>query len=134
MTKSTLAGYDPERLHAVRVREDTLFRTRIPHSLDLAARARRRMPDGVPMAWIDDTLVEREGATSVAFLLGTSAQVAKQTRVVPFNHLEALGEALAPRDVAAVITEPALTNIGVIQPSQIFTPRYAPLHDRQARS
>src|SRR5947207_13479702 len=50
MTKSTLAGYDPERLHAVRVREDTLFRTRIPHSLDLAARARRRMPDGVPMA------------------------------------------------------------------------------------
>jgi hypothetical protein len=52
ITKSTPAGYDPERLHAVRVREDALFRTRIPHSLDLAARARRSMPDGVPIAWM----------------------------------------------------------------------------------
>ena len=52
MTKSTPAGYDPERLYAVRVGEDALFRSCIPHSLDLAARARRSMPNGVPMAWM----------------------------------------------------------------------------------
>ena len=52
MTKLTPAGYDPDRLHAVRIQEDAIFRSRIPHSLDLAARARRSMPDGVPMAWM----------------------------------------------------------------------------------
>lgn len=52
MTKSTPAGYNPERLHTIRIREDALFRSRIPHSLDLAARARRSMPNGVPMAWM----------------------------------------------------------------------------------
>ena len=69
---------------------------------------------------IDDTLVEREGTISVPFLLGTSAQVAKQTCVVPFNQPDALAEALALGDVAAVITEPALTNIGIIQPEPDF--------------
>ncbi len=240
MTRSTPAGYDQDRLHTVRLREDADFRSRIPRSLELTARARRSMPDGVPMAWmtglyrhppvfadegsgthfcdvdgntyldmnqsdmsmncgygppsvvaagserlrkgsqfllptedaiivsellaerfgmpywqytlsassantetlrlarvatgrdkivvfqggyhghIDDTLVEREGSTSVPYLLGTSAQVAKQTRVVPFNQPEALEASLAPGDVAAVITEPALTNIGVVQPEPEF--------------
>jgi glutamate-1-semialdehyde 2,1-aminomutase len=240
MNKSNPAGYNQDRLHTVRVREDALFRSRIPRSLELAARARRSMPNGVPMAWmaglyrhapifveegsgayfrdvdgntyqdmnqsdmsmncgygsplvvavgserlrkgsqfllptedaivvsellaerfgipywqytlsassantealrlarvatgrdkivvfhgsyhghIDDTLVEREGATSVPSLLGSSIQVAKLTRVVPFNQPDALAAALAPCDVAAVITEPALTNIGVIQPEPDF--------------
>lgn len=52
MTKSTPAGYDQDRLHTVRVREDAIFRSRISRSLVLAARARRSMPDGVPMAWM----------------------------------------------------------------------------------
>ncbi len=53
MTRSThTAGYDPDRLRAVRAREDTLFHSRIPRSLELAARARRSMPNGVPMAWM----------------------------------------------------------------------------------
>jgi glutamate-1-semialdehyde 2,1-aminomutase len=235
MSGSTHAGYDPERLHAVRIREDALFRSRIPHSLDLAARARRNMPNGVPMAWmaglyrhpslfvmdgsgawfrdvdgntyldmnqadlsmncgygpppvvtagserlrlgsqfllptgdsvvvsellaerfgipfwqytlsapsantealrlarvatgrdmivvfegsyhghLDDTLVERKNATTVPGLLGTSACVAQLTRVVPFKQPDALEVALAPGDVAAVITEAALTNIGVVR-------------------
>ena len=51
-TESTHAGYDPDRLHAVRTREDAMFRSRIPRSLELAARARRSMPNGVPMAWM----------------------------------------------------------------------------------
>jgi glutamate-1-semialdehyde 2,1-aminomutase len=240
MNKTTTAGYDQDRLHTVRVREDALFRSRIPRSLELAACAHRSMPDGVPMAWmaglyrhppifvdegsgahfrdvdgntyldmnqsdmsmncgysspsivttgnerlrkgsqfllptedaivvsellaerfgipywqytlsassantealrlarlasgrdkvvvfhgsyhghIDDTLVESEGATSVPSLLGTSIQVAKLTRVVPFNQPDALAAALSPGDVSAVITEPALTNIGVVQPEPDF--------------
>ncbi len=36
------------------------------------------------------------------------------TRVVEFNDLNALRDALAARDVAAVLTEPALTNIGIV--------------------
>jgi glutamate-1-semialdehyde 2,1-aminomutase len=240
MTKLTPTGYNQDRLHTVRMKEDADFRTRIPRSLKLTSRARQSMPDGVPMAWmaglyrhppifvdegsgarfrdvdgntyldmnqsdmsmncgygspsivatsserlrkgsqfllptedaivvsellaerfripywqytlsassantealrlarvatgrekivvfqgcyhghIDDTLVEREGTISVPFLLGTSAQVAKQTCVVPFNQPDALAEALALDDVAAVITEPALTNIGIIQPEPDF--------------
>ena len=52
MTRLTSAGYDQDRLHTVHVREDANFRSRIPRSLDLAARARHSMPNGVPMAWM----------------------------------------------------------------------------------
>jgi glutamate-1-semialdehyde 2,1-aminomutase len=38
------------------------------------------------------------------------------TRVVPFNDLDALDAALAHGDVAAVLMEPALTNIGIVLP------------------
>ncbi|HEX2804560.1 MAG TPA: aminotransferase class III-fold pyridoxal phosphate-dependent enzyme, partial [Kineosporiaceae bacterium] len=38
------------------------------------------------------------------------------TRVVEFNDAEALAEALAHGDVAAVLMEPALTNIGIVLP------------------
>jgi glutamate-1-semialdehyde 2,1-aminomutase len=240
MTKLTPAGYNPERLQALREHEDAMFHTRIPRSLELSARARQRMPNGVPMAWmaglyrhpplfvvggsgasftdvdgntyldmnqadlsmncgygpppvvkagaqrllqgsqfllptedaivvsellaerfdlpfwqytlsassanvealrlarvatgremvvvmqgayhghLDDTLVEREGVRTVPALLGISDQVARRARVIPFNQPDALDEALAPGDVAAVITEPALTNIGVVQPAPGF--------------
>ena len=52
MTNSTPAGYNSDRLHTIRVREDAWLRTYIPHSLDLAARARQSMPYGMPMAWM----------------------------------------------------------------------------------
>jgi glutamate-1-semialdehyde 2,1-aminomutase len=42
------------------------------------------------------------------------------TRVVEFNDLEALEAALAGRDVAAVLCEPALTNIGIVLPDEGF--------------
>jgi glutamate-1-semialdehyde 2,1-aminomutase len=41
-------------------------------------------------------------------------------RVVGFNDLEAVARALAPGDVAAVLTEPALTNVGVVLPDPGF--------------
>jgi glutamate-1-semialdehyde 2,1-aminomutase len=42
------------------------------------------------------------------------------TRVVEFNDLAALESALAHRDVAAVLAEPALTNIGIVLPEPGF--------------
>ena len=42
------------------------------------------------------------------------------TRVVEFNDVEALEAALAPRDVALVLAEPALTNIGIVHPDPGF--------------
>jgi len=38
------------------------------------------------------------------------------TKVIEFNDLAALEQALAPGDVAAVLAEPALTNIGIVLP------------------
>jgi len=42
------------------------------------------------------------------------------TRVVEFNDLEAVERALAEGDVAAILTEPALTNIGIVLPEPGF--------------
>jgi glutamate-1-semialdehyde 2,1-aminomutase len=42
------------------------------------------------------------------------------TRVCEFNDLEALERELAPGDVAAVLAEPALTNIGIVLPDAGF--------------
>ncbi len=40
------------------------------------------------------------------------------TKVIEFNDLIVLEEALAPRDVAAVLMEPAMTNCGIILPAE----------------
>lgn len=45
---------------------------------------------------------------------------ATTTRVVPFNDLDALETALAHGDVACVLAEPALTNIGIVLPEPGF--------------
>lgn len=44
----------------------------------------------------------------------------KMTRIVEFNDVEALKEALAPGDVACVIAEPVITNVGIIHPDPGF--------------
>ncbi|MEO8292957.1 MAG: transaminase [Actinomycetota bacterium] len=59
----------------------------------------------------DDVLVERGAdGTLVPEEAGLPSDVIHRTKVVPFNDPEALRAALAPGDVALVITEPALTN------------------------
>lgn len=45
---------------------------------------------------------------------------AETTRMAEFNDLASLGRALAHGDVAVVITEPALTNIGIVLPEPGF--------------
>jgi len=42
------------------------------------------------------------------------------TKVVEFNDLDALEKALAPGDVACVLAEPALTNVGIVLPQPGF--------------
>jgi glutamate-1-semialdehyde 2,1-aminomutase len=47
---------------------------------------------------------------------GPAVDPATTTRVIEFNDLGALEAALAPGDVACVLAEPAMTNIGIIHP------------------
>src|SRR5262249_41944437 len=51
---------------------------------------------------------------------GPPIHPALTTKVVQFNDLDALDEALWPRDVACVLAEPALTNIGIVLPDEGF--------------
>jgi glutamate-1-semialdehyde 2,1-aminomutase len=48
--------------------------------------------------------------------IGPPVDPAQTTRVVEFNDLEALEAALAHGDVACVLAEPALTNVGIVLP------------------
>jgi glutamate-1-semialdehyde 2,1-aminomutase len=52
--------------------------------------------------------------------LGPPVPLEETTKVVEWNDVEALAEALAPRDVALVLTEPALTNVGIVHPEPGF--------------
>jgi glutamate-1-semialdehyde 2,1-aminomutase len=47
---------------------------------------------------------------------GPQVDVAMTTRVVEFNDIDGLARALEDRDVAAVLIEPALTNVGIVLP------------------
>ncbi|MFC4597332.1 aspartate aminotransferase family protein [Cohnella hongkongensis] len=48
--------------------------------------------------------------------IGPQTDPAGTTKVVEFNDIAALEEALAPGDVACVLAEPVMTNIGIIHP------------------
>lgn len=51
---------------------------------------------------------------------GPQVDPVKTTRVVEFNDIEALEKALAPQDVACVLAEPVMTNIGIVHPAPEF--------------
>ena len=68
---------------------------------------------------VDETLVIRdsEGKTiSRPGAIGPQVDPALTTRVVPFNDLVELERVLAIGDVACMLIEPALTNIGIVLP------------------
>lgn len=48
--------------------------------------------------------------------IGPQVNPVVTTRVVPWNNIPALEQALAPGDVACVLAEPVMTNIGIIHP------------------
>ena len=52
--------------------------------------------------------------------IGSAGDPARLTKVVEFNDVEALEAELAQGDVACVLTEPALTNIGIVLPARGF--------------
>jgi glutamate-1-semialdehyde 2,1-aminomutase len=75
--------------------------------------------DGCYHGAVDETAVDLAPDGSVRAkpsLWGQAFDVAATTRCVPFNDTAALETALAHGDVACVITEPALTNCGIVPP------------------
>lgn len=70
---------------------------------------------------VDETLAVLDDAGNVVprpGALGPQVHVAETTRVVPFNDLDALEAALSHDDVACLLMEPALTNIGIVLPEE----------------
>src|SRR3546814_6814202 len=67
---------------------------------------------------VDDVFVDlRDGKPELRrSLVGQAYDMREHTRVIEFNDLAALEAALAPGDVAAILTEPALTNVGIVLP------------------
>ena len=70
---------------------------------------------------VDETLVIRDAngnTMSRPGAIGPQVDPALTTRVVPFNDLAELERVLAIGDVACVLIEPALTNIGIVLPQE----------------
>jgi glutamate-1-semialdehyde 2,1-aminomutase len=82
---------------------------------------------------VDETLVRRREGRSVAREGGIGAPFdnASATRVVEFNDLPALEAALQHGDIAAVICEPVMTNVGMVLPAPGF---HAALRELTRRS
>jgi glutamate-1-semialdehyde 2,1-aminomutase len=71
---------------------------------------------------VDEAFVTlRDGATvSRPGNVGPPLDPSVTTRVVEFNDVDALEDALLPCDVACVLAEPALTNVGIVLPEPGF--------------
>lgn len=77
--------------------------------------------DGHYHGHLDESLVVLEGGREVAEEEGLPRDVTDRTVVVPFNDLDALAAALATRRIAAVVTEPAMTNnVALVLPDEGF--------------
>jgi len=72
---------------------------------------------------VDETFItlDRNGkADARRGNIGPPVNPAVTTKVVEFNDLAALERALAPGDVACVLAEPAMTNVGIVHPEPGF--------------
>jgi glutamate-1-semialdehyde 2,1-aminomutase len=71
---------------------------------------------------VDETLAVLDGGTVVArpFNIGPQVDPALTSKVVEWNDVDGLERALAGGDVACVLAEPALTNIGIVPPAPGF--------------
>ncbi|HEU4571920.1 MAG TPA: aminotransferase class III-fold pyridoxal phosphate-dependent enzyme, partial [Candidatus Limnocylindrales bacterium] len=68
---------------------------------------------------VDETLATldpEDRVVATELNIGPPVEPALTSRVVPFNDVDALERALAHDDVAAVLIEPALTNVGIVLP------------------
>jgi glutamate-1-semialdehyde 2,1-aminomutase len=95
-------------------------------SIRLARHVTRR-PKVLVFDWcyhgtVDESFATLEDGTVVARRgnLGPPVPPSATTKVVEWNDVAGLEAALAPRDVAIVLTEPALTNVGIVHPDPGF--------------
>jgi len=68
---------------------------------------------------VDETLCFMVGGTLMHYpgMLGPiTKDPSETTRMIEFNDVTALEEALATQEIACLITEPAMTNVGIIKP------------------
>lgn len=84
----------------------------------LTGRPRIAVMDWCYHGTVDETLAVLENGAVVPRpgALGPQVPVAETTAVVPFNDIDALDRRLAEGDVACLLMEPALTNIGIVLP------------------
>lgn len=78
--------------------------------------------DGCYHGTVDETMVRLQNGKTVhrKGLKGQALDLTQYMRVVEFNDLPALELALQTKDVAAVLCEPAMTNIGMVLPDAGF--------------
>ena len=84
----------------------------------LTGRPRVAVMDWCYHGTVDETLavLDGDGVVPRPGALGPQVPVSETTAVVPFNDAEALERRLAVGDVACLLMEPALTNIGIVLP------------------
>jgi glutamate-1-semialdehyde 2,1-aminomutase len=73
---------------------------------------------------VDEALVvldEQGLARAREGLVGPAVDPTETTRVIEFNEIDSVRAALEHRDVACLLMEPALTNIGIVLPEPDFT-------------
>ena len=76
--------------------------------------------DGKYHGHLETTLGVAEGGQVQPEYTGLPPEVTAHLRIVPFNDLDAVERALAPGDVALLLTEPAMTNAGFLLPDPGF--------------
>jgi glutamate-1-semialdehyde 2,1-aminomutase len=86
----------------------------------LTGRPRIAVMDWCYHGTVDETFATLDGHRVVPRpgLLGPPVDVAETTAVLPFNDVDALERRLAEGDVACLLMEPALTNIGIVLPDE----------------
>jgi glutamate-1-semialdehyde 2,1-aminomutase len=76
--------------------------------------------DGKYHGHLEPTLGVLDDGRVLPEYTGLAAEVTANLRIVPFNDLQAVERALAPGDVALLLTEPAMTNAGFLLPEPGF--------------
>jgi len=78
--------------------------------------------DGCYHGTLDDTLVDIENNKTInrSSLLGQVHELGLHTVAVEFNNIKAVENELAKGDIACLLTEPALTNCGMVKPNVGF--------------
>ena len=98
-------------LSATQANAEVVRIARVRTGREHGRRVRRQVPRSprAPLAVLQDGRIVPE-------YTGLSAAVTANVRIVPFNDLDAVERALAPGDVALLMTEPAMTNAGFLLP------------------